>query len=101
MNDLREKTIRGGAIKVIAQAVGFFLRIGSLMALGRLLDPKEFGLVGMVTAVTGVLSLFRDFGLSTATIQRVDISEDQLSTLFWINLLVGGVLCGSCLAGAP
>jgi O-antigen/teichoic acid export membrane protein len=48
--------------------------------------------VGMVTALTGVLNPFRDFGLSTATVQRVNITEEQISTLFWINVLVGTLL---------
>jgi PST family polysaccharide transporter len=101
MKNLREKTIRGGFAKVISQAANFGLRIGSLMVLGRLLGPRDFGLVGMVTAVIGVLSLFRDFGLSVATVQRTDVSDEQLSTLFWINMLVGGVLCVLSAASAP
>ena len=59
------------------------------MVLARLLGPKEFGLVGMVTAFTGVLGLFRDFGLSSAAIQRTTVTDEQISTLFWINVLVG------------
>jgi len=42
-------------------------------------------LLSMVTAFTGVLSLFRDFGLSSATVQRATITEEQISTLFWIS----------------
>ena len=91
-NELREKTMRGGLAKVCSQVASFVLRLGSLMILGRLLSPKDFGLVGMVTAVIGVLNLFRDFGLSTATIQRATVTEEQTSTLFWINILIGGVL---------
>jgi PST family polysaccharide transporter len=71
------------------------------MVLARLLEPKDFGLVGMVTAFTGVLYLFRDFGLSTATVQRVDVTEDQISTLFWINILVGAILWLSLTLAAP
>jgi O-antigen/teichoic acid export membrane protein len=92
MKDLKERTIRGGAVRVCALGGTFALRIVSLMFLARLLDPREFGLVGMVTAFTGVLSLFRDFGLSAAAIQHTTITEEQSSTLFWINLLVGAVL---------
>ena len=62
------------------------------MVLARLLDPKEFGLVGMVTAFTGVLNLFRDFGLSTATVQRPTVTNGQISTLFWINVVAGVIL---------
>ena len=92
MKDLKEKTIRGGLARLAAQGANFFLRLGSLMILARLLDPKDFGLVGMVTAFTGVLMLFRDFGLSSAAIQRTSVTEEQISTLFWINMLVGALL---------
>src|SRR5450755_1178018 len=101
MNDLREKTIRGGSARVAAQAASFLLRVGSMMVLARLLDPKDFGLVGMVTAFTGVLGLFRDFGLSSATVQRVEVTEDQVSTLFWINCFVGTVLWLLMAAASP
>ena len=99
MKDLKHKVIRGGVAKALAQGTSFALRMGSLMVLARLLDPKDFGLVGMVTAFTGVLNLFRDFGLSSATVQRGQVSDDQISTLFWINVLVG-VFLGILLAGA-
>jgi O-antigen/teichoic acid export membrane protein len=101
MKDLKQRAIRGGLAKVCAQGTGFLIRVGSLMILARLLDPKDFGLVGMVTAVIGLLNLFRDFGLSTAAVQRVGVTEEQASTLFWVNVLVGVVLCLLSIAMAP
>jgi O-antigen/teichoic acid export membrane protein len=101
MKDLKEKTIRGGSARVAALATNFLLRVGSLAVLARLLDPKDFGLLGMVTAFTGVLSLFRDFGLSAAAIQRAEITEAQSSTLFWINILVGAGLTAIAMLLAP
>ena len=110
MKDLKEKTIRGGFARMCAQAANFLLRLGSLMVLARLLGPKDFGLVGMVTAFTGVLTLFRDFGLSSAAIQRATVTEEQSSTLFWINIdwcvtraAVSGIGTGHCglLSRAP
>jgi O-antigen/teichoic acid export membrane protein len=101
MEDLKKKTIRGGLARLCAQAANFILRLGSLMILARLLTPKDFGLVGMVTAFTGVLTLFRDFGLSSAAIQRTSVSEEQLSTLFWINVFVGAVLALVSVVFAP
>lgn len=71
------------------------------MVLARLLGPKDFGLVGMVTAFTGVLNLFRDFGLSSAAVQRASVTEEQSSTLFWINMLVGVLLGLLAVAMAP
>ena len=96
MEDLKSRTVRGGFAKVCSQAANLALRLGSLMILASLLDPRDFGLVAMVTVLTGVLNLFRDFGLSTATVQRRSVSNEQLSTLFWINLFMGVLL--ACLA---
>src|SRR5215469_1787956 len=92
MKDLKQKTVRGGLARLCAQAADFSVRLLSLMVLARLLGPKEFGLVGMVTAFTGILVLFRDFGLSAAAIQRPNVTEEQTSTLFWINITVGALL---------
>lgn len=101
MKDLKQRAIRGGFAKVCAQAASFLLRLGSVVALARLLTPRDFGLVGMVTALTGVLSLFRDFGLSSAAIQRTTVTEEQISTLFWINMLVGVILSFLTVLMAP
>jgi len=101
MKDLKEKTIRGGLARLCAQGANFILRLGSLMVLARLLGPKDFGLVGMVTAFTGVLTLFRDFGLSAAAIQQTNVTDKQISTLFWINMFVGVLLGFLAVAGAP
>jgi PST family polysaccharide transporter len=101
MKDLKEKTIRGGVARLGAQGANFLFRLVSLMVLARLLGPKDFGLVGMVTAFTGVLNLFRDFGLSAASVQRATVTEEQVSTLFWVNVLVGAILAVVALVLAP
>ena len=101
MKDLKQRAIRGGFAKVCSQGTSLFLRMGSLMIMARLLDPKDFGLVGMVTAVIGVFNVFRDFGLSGAAVQLPSVTEEQISTLFWINLLVGVILGFLSLAMAP
>jgi len=101
MENLKAKIIRGGLARLCAQGVSFILRLASLMILARLLSPRDFGLVGMVTAFTGVLTLFRDFGLSSAAVQRTTVTDEQISTLFWINMLLGAALALITLAIAP
>lgn len=100
-HDLKRRTAHGALVSTVAQAANFILRTGSLVVLARLVLPKDFGLVGMVTAFTGFLDLFRDVGLSMATVQRATVTNDQTSTLFWINLAIGGLLAALCAAGAP
>jgi O-antigen/teichoic acid export membrane protein len=101
MKDLKEKAVRGGLARVAAQGATFLLRIGSLMVLARLIDPKDFGLVGMVTAFTGILNLFRDFGLGTAAVQNETVTDDQISNLFWLNVVFGLTLAVVTVALAP
>lgn len=65
------------------------LFVGPTLILPRLLTPEDFGLVGMALAVIGFVAIFRDLGLSQATVQRDEINHQQISALFWINLLLG------------
>lgn len=98
---LKQNTARGAVFSSSAQAVSFVLRTMSMIILARLLFPKDFGLVGMVTAATGFLGLFRDAGLSLATIQHKSITKEHVFTLFWVNLGVGCVLAALCAIIAP
>ncbi|MGA8220306.1 MAG: lipopolysaccharide biosynthesis protein [Candidatus Acidiferrales bacterium] len=87
--DLKGRSVRGGLITLTSQGGQFFLQSISTVVLARLLVPAEFGMVAMVTAITGLASAFADLGLSEATIQRKEITHHQVSALFWINLAVG------------
>jgi PST family polysaccharide transporter len=101
LNNLKQSTARGAVVTLGGQAASFVLRTGSMVVMARLLTPKDFGLVGMVAAVTGFLGLFRDCGLSAATVQRASITNAQTSTLFWVNVAVGGGLAIMSVVLAP
>lgn len=99
--DLKRRSIRGGTITSGAQGFKFILNLGSMMVLARLLAPEEFGLIAMVTAVTNFVALFKDLGLSMATVQKAEINHSQVSTLFWINVAVSTVMMLLVAALAP
>jgi len=86
--DLKGRSVRSGAVTIAAQGVWFFLQIGSMVVLARLLTPQDFGLIAMVTAVTGFVATFKSMGLSMATVQKAEINHGQISTLFWINVVL-------------
>jgi PST family polysaccharide transporter len=86
LTNLKGRTISSVAVTMSAQAAKFALTLASIMILGRLLTPRDFGLVAMVTTVTGFLLVFKDAGLSIATVQRESITHAQVSNLFWINI---------------
>src|SRR5687767_5349859 len=90
--DLKGRSVRGGAVTLLNRAGNFVITTATTVFLARLLDPADFGLLAMVFAMTGFIQIFRDMGLSTATLQRETITHDQVSTLFWINTALGAAI---------
>jgi PST family polysaccharide transporter len=101
LDELKWKSMRGGAVTVGAQGAKLVLQTGTVMLLARLLSPEDFGLTGMAATLTGFLGLFRDAGLGAATVQRREVTHEQLSTLFWVNVAVGAGLAALTIAMAP
>ncbi len=48
----------------------------------------------MCSILLNLVSLIGDWGLTAASTQRLNLSDDQLSKLFWINSLLGLALAG-------
>ena len=99
--DLKGRSVRGGFWTLTSQGAQFVLGSVSTIALARLLTPADFGIVAMVTAVTSLGQAFADLGLSEATIQRAEITHEQVSTLFWVNVAIGLGLTLITMALAP
>jgi len=86
---LKQKTVSGllwsfvdsMAVQGIAFVVGIIL--------ARLLSPREFGLIGMLTVFIAVSQSFIDSGFSNALIRKKDCSNTDYSTVFYFNLAVG------------
>jgi PST family polysaccharide transporter len=98
---LKGTSVRGGVVATISQGLRFILQTGSVIVLARLLKPEDFGIQGMVIAMTGFVALFKDGGLGMATVQRGEIDHEQVSTLFWINVWIGTGLAVLVAALAP
>jgi PST family polysaccharide transporter len=99
LNNIGDRTVRGGALVLAAQAIKAVLQFGAVVVLVRLLPPAAFGLVAMTAALGAILDPIRELGFSWATIQKPDLTHAQASTLFWINASAG-VLVGTGLAAA-
>lgn len=99
--DITKRARAGRNIALTAQGIKFALRIGSTAVLARLLTPADFGLVAMASVITGFVEMFKDAGLSAATIQRNVITEAQVTNLFWINAGFGLAAFSIILALSP
>jgi PST family polysaccharide transporter len=99
--DLKNRSVRGSVASMSTQGVKLVLQMGSTMILARLLTPDDYGIFGMAIVLTGFLALFNDLGLSMATIQRKELSHEQVSALFWVNASLGLLITLAALAAAP
>lgn len=68
------------------------IQLVTILAIARFVGPTSFGLVSMAAVVVGLVNLFKDMGTAAAVIQRVHPSESLLSTLYWANLVLGGMV---------
>lgn len=89
---LKGATVSGAAVNMTAQLVRFGLQFAYQIVIARLLLPGDFGLVALSGPAIAFVQIFSDLGLSSATIQHPNISQGQLSFLFWLNVAMGVVL---------
>ena len=71
-----------------AQVLRRVVTLGTTALLARLLKPEDFGLLGMATTLVGLLSILTDVGFPAALIQRKEVREEELSTVFWSSLAI-------------
>ena len=90
-SNLGGRAISGGFVTALAQGARFALYFISTIALSRLLSKEDFGLVAMVGVLISFLRIFREAGLSTATVRHDKITHAQVSNLFWANVALGTV----------
>lgn len=64
------------------------LQFAQIAILARLLTPSDFGLIALVIAIMAFLQIFADAGISNAIIHYQDISQEQHSSLYWLNVSV-------------
>ncbi len=88
---LQQAAVSGIKWSSVSQGGRQLVQILTSIILARLLSPSDFGLVGMTAIVIGFITLFKDLGTSAAVIQRKDLSEQLLSSIFWVNVAFGSL----------
>ncbi|MBD3796813.1 MAG: MOP flippase family protein [Campylobacterales bacterium] len=98
---LKQKAISGVKWTTLSTIVTTLLQLLQLAILARFLDPSAFGLMALVMVVIGFSQAFLDMGISNAIIHKQHITHEQLSTLYWVNVLAGFGLFAIISAIAP
>lgn len=85
---IKQKTISGLLWSFIDgfASQGVQLIVGIILA--RILSPREFGLIGMLTIFIAISQSFIDSGFSNALIRKNNCTQNDYSTIFYFNILI-------------
>ncbi|ALO35123.1 colanic acid transporter [Colwellia sp. MT41] len=89
---LKVKALAGVKWTGLSSIIVAVLQLAQMAILVRYLDASDFGLMAIVSVVIGFSALFMDMGISSAIIHKQDITKNQLSSLYWLNIIAGIVL---------
>jgi len=98
---LKRLAVRGAGMTVLSSAISLAIQIAATVVLARLLTPKDFGLVAMVTTFSLLLSNFGINGVTEAIVQQEVLDETAATNLLWMSVC-GGILltCGFAAGGS-
>ena len=99
--DLTRSAGRGAIWQVIGSLWQLVVQLGSSAVLARVLFPEDFGVMGMAVLAQGLIGRIGILGTGTGVIAKEDVTQEDLSTAFWISVAVQGFLFLVLFAGAP
>ena len=93
-NDIRQSVIKGFFWKAMEsggdQMITFFISL----VLARMLGPEKYGTMAIMLIFVTIAQVIVQNGFQTALIQRKEIDERDLSSVFWIGLGMALLLYG-------
>lgn len=92
MNELNSKVFSSLIWKFLerggTQGIQFIIQI----FLARLLSPDDYGIIALITVFIALANVFVQSGFNTALIQKQNADEKDFSSVFYMSLLVAGIL---------
>lgn len=92
---LREKTLSGAKWSALATVIIISLGLIQMTVLARIIDNHQFGLLTVSLVIIALADTLSDFGIANSIIQRKEISQLELTTLYWLNVGLGLVVCAA------
>ena len=98
---LRNQTVKGVKWNSVGTITTTVLHMLKLFILARILSKSDFGLIAIATMFLGFTEIFANLGLATGLIHKQDITREQYSSVFWLNLLLSVTLYAILFALTP
>jgi len=84
--NLKQKSLKALIWSFIDSFGVYFVKFGFTIAIARKLEPRDYGLVGMIGIFIAISSLITEGGFSMALIQKKDTNQEDYSTVFFFNI---------------
>jgi len=91
-NALRKLAIRSAGATIVSGMFRLAVQMVGTVVLARLILPRDFGLVTMVTTFSVLLMSCGTNGITEAIAQCEQVTDALASNLFWVTVGVGAVL---------
>ena len=85
---LKNKAVSGAFWTFIQQFSVQFINFAVQIILARILLPKEFGLIAMITVFIAIGNKLTDGGMTSSLIRTTNPDHEDYSTVFYMNLIV-------------
>ncbi len=101
MASLKEKSITGFLWRFMQNAGSQVINFVVSIVLARILAPEDYGLIAMITVFTNIAMVFINVGFSSTIIQKKELSEMDINTVFYTGLMTATIIYVILFLGAP
>lgn len=92
MTGIKKKFISGVLWESIGRFSALGVQFGVTIIIARILTPTEYGVIGLLTVFIALGQILLDSGFSQALIQKKDATQVDLSSVYFLNMMVGIIL---------
>lgn len=85
---LKHKTFSAVRWTSLVTGVRGLLQLTQVAVLARLLSPADYGLMAIVGVILSFAGIFSDMGINSAYVQRQNVTTQERSSLFWLNISI-------------
>lgn len=100
--DIKTSAVSGVKVLAVRTLVSVLLRVVSSLVLARLLFPKDYGVFGVVSYITGLGMYLTDVGLASALVrQKTKPTRNEAFTVFCTQQIITGLVVAAVIGTAP
>lgn len=92
MDKIKKKAVKGIKWTALSAASSVGIQVLRTLVLARMLEPRDYGLMGMLMVAVGFADAFCDAGLTGGIVHRQTSDRKVLSSLFWTSVVLGIVV---------